>query len=371
MSVVSLQPTRPLFIAFQGGAALGAFSLGAIEAISEQNPNRKVIGVTGTSSGALTASYFAEGYLKGGLPEAVRRSTELWESMSKFQNDSCSNFWFKYDDVENMAAFSGQLPMMRAMMQAANEFAYRSSQPALSSSPILGFLAKMKQEGKSLDFVKLQNADPKDFLVIVNATHVPEKSNPWLATATDERLFTNSSITPAVLAASGALIELVPPIVINREPLRDGAYFSNPHLPMAAKQCVERGADLVVIRTRPGGAFQDLNGKIPQTDDDRRAFFNNMLDAQLAEVRRDYPQLNVIVIEPRRLEEQNYRRLLKPELSFHPHDIESRRIDGYNTAIDIMDRNPNLFPMRRNMSMPVVARHVQLDATATISAGAR
>ena len=340
---------RPLFLAFQGGAALGAFSLGVVEALYDHDPQRKIIGATGTSSGALTAAFFAEGYIKGGYKMAVNRSVDCWKSMAAYQGAECSNFWFNLSDFEQIASLSGSLPIIRAMMGAASEVGYHAGQPALSSSPILAFLAKIRQAGNPLDFSAIQRS--KDFTLIANATHVPVRVSPWKAKACDERVFTNMDITPQVLAASGALMELVPPIQVNGEPLRDGAYFSNPHLQTAAKICMEQGADLLVIRTRPSGAFPALNGREPRTDDERRAFFNNMLDAQLAEVRQEFPKLKISVIEPSTLEGQSINRIFKPELSFNPEDIEARRVAGYNTATEVISHDLDVFPKLRTLRM--------------------
>ena len=63
---------RRIALALQGGGAHGAFTWGVIDRILEE-PQIDIIGITGTSAGAMNAVVLADGLLRGGPVEARRR----------------------------------------------------------------------------------------------------------------------------------------------------------------------------------------------------------------------------------------------------------------------------------------------------------
>ena len=72
----------PLLVDFalQGGGAHGAFTWGVLDRLLEE-PTLDIIGVTGTSAGAMNAVVLVDGLLRGGREEARRRLRMFWEAI--------------------------------------------------------------------------------------------------------------------------------------------------------------------------------------------------------------------------------------------------------------------------------------------------
>jgi NTE family protein len=67
---------RKIALALQGGGAHGAFTWGVLDRML-QEPDIDIIGVTGTSAGAMNAVALADGLLRGGAEETSWRATCL------------------------------------------------------------------------------------------------------------------------------------------------------------------------------------------------------------------------------------------------------------------------------------------------------
>ena len=75
------QTAKRVNLALQGGGAHGAFTWGVLEHLLSDD--RLVIeGVSGTSSGAMNAIMLTDGLARGGRPEAQKRLTDFWRSVS-------------------------------------------------------------------------------------------------------------------------------------------------------------------------------------------------------------------------------------------------------------------------------------------------
>src|ERR1700728_1069063 len=79
----SAQPliTKRVNLALQGGGAHGAFTWGVLEHLLSDD-RLLIEGVSGTSSGAMNAIMLADGLARGGRPEAQKRLTDSWRSVS-------------------------------------------------------------------------------------------------------------------------------------------------------------------------------------------------------------------------------------------------------------------------------------------------
>lgn len=326
-----LEPLRPIVIANQGGAALNAFGWGALEAIL-LDPRFHIVGASGTSSGALNVVTLAEGLIKGGPQQAIERLAEIWNELSSYQT---KNIHPGIHVADAFHAMWNQMPLMAHFAAAARLFGNHHAEiantfngPVFNTSPLLEFLNNMEAQGRGIDFEAIQQANT--ITVLINATHVPVGSNPWQALPHQERLFSNRTITKEAVAASGTLPEFSPPVLINGEPLMDGVFTSNPHLEKAAMLAQMHGAALIVIRTRPAFSTPEWNGLTPRSNDEKRAFFNSMLDRQMKILAKEFPDLSVIVIEPNGLESQTT--TLRPELIFKKSIIERRHSEGFAAA---------------------------------------
>lgn len=66
----------------QGGGSHGAFVWGVLDRLLEE-PTLDIIGVTGTSVGAMNTVALADGLLGGGPEEARRRLRQFWTAVGK------------------------------------------------------------------------------------------------------------------------------------------------------------------------------------------------------------------------------------------------------------------------------------------------
>ena len=69
---------KPINLALQGGGAHGAFTWGVLDAILDDE-RLKIVGVSGTSAGAMNAVALAEGLADGGPDSARKQLRRFWE----------------------------------------------------------------------------------------------------------------------------------------------------------------------------------------------------------------------------------------------------------------------------------------------------
>jgi len=74
-------PIKRVNLALQGGGSHGAYTWGALEAISERE-DIEIVGISGASAGAMNAVVFAAGLQAGGREGARRRLEAFWRSIS-------------------------------------------------------------------------------------------------------------------------------------------------------------------------------------------------------------------------------------------------------------------------------------------------
>ena len=73
---------RKIALALQGGGSHGAFTWGVLDRILEDE-TLEIIGVTGTSAGAMNTVVMADGLVRGGREEARLRLRQFWEAIGK------------------------------------------------------------------------------------------------------------------------------------------------------------------------------------------------------------------------------------------------------------------------------------------------
>src|SRR5690348_3149639 len=79
-------PEKPkrkrLNLALQGGGAHGAFTWGVLDRLI-RDKRIFIDGLSGTSAGALNATVFADGFIKGGRQGAIDALDTFWHAVSK------------------------------------------------------------------------------------------------------------------------------------------------------------------------------------------------------------------------------------------------------------------------------------------------
>ena len=201
------QTTKRVNLALQGGGAHGAFTWGVLEHLLSDD--RLVIeGVSGTSSGAMNAIMLTDGLARGGRPEAQKRLTDFWRSVSS----------------------TGDLPpMQRAVVERLLSFT------PVEGSPVQAWFDLMSRYFSPYDFNPL-NINPLKDLVerFVDFKAVQSFADIQLfISATNVqtgrvRIFPREKITADAVMASACLPELFHAVEIDGVPYWDGGYLGNP-----------------------------------------------------------------------------------------------------------------------------------------------
>src|SRR5512146_195427 len=73
---------RRIAVALQGGGSHGAFTWGVLDRLL-QEPSFDIVGVTGTSAGAMNTVVLADGLVRGGPAQAREKLREFWEAIGR------------------------------------------------------------------------------------------------------------------------------------------------------------------------------------------------------------------------------------------------------------------------------------------------
>jgi predicted acylesterase/phospholipase RssA len=345
-------------ICLQGGGALGAFSLGAVEE-TLGNPyfeNAELLRVAGTSIGAFITHSLAEGWwhgLKSGespRQHAVARAKAGWKNLIDFQNDHPA-LWFLPYYVSSNPIHAAVSEMMRTWGRAVNEMMATTAHllEIRPESPLLEYYRKFPNQADERH--KSSKGNP---VFEVNGSIYDGRSM-WSAEPRDEHVFQLNDLSPrerhVAVALSGCL-DSSQPVSFRNKLFHDGAFASPIPRPLeTARFCFENEATMVIVRTRPTGASwpeQHQRG----SEDGMRFHFNRKMDLAIDQIREEFPQLPVLVVEPkyaeRTLDHSSIRSsALGPELSFDPKNCERRIEHGkacaemaINTAIEAAESVP-------------------------------
>lgn len=351
--------TVPVVVCIQGGGALGAFPVGAaIELIS--NPYIKLMGATGTSSGAVTARALVNGYVhglqQGGIAEARAMAAgnmlNTWEQMIRFQSKKLP-LWYTTADF-----YFAHLPA--DIRRSFHETAYNVAGHRRDEAPLLEFYRFAQQNSCDLS-PQLTGEHP---FLKVNVTRSEKGKSIWHATPADETVITLNGLSAEqqhrAVAASGCLDFSLPVDVFNDGTLfHDGAYsspFPDPH--GTAALCQEKGYAMVILRTRPLNSFtteqnpeHGTDGR-PSAEDGKRAHFNSKLDRLIPELRAAYPRLRLVVIEPESVEPHATHNILSNEMRFDRARISERIENGQRAAIKAIENDLQLPAMKKLAPSP-------------------
>src|SRR5687767_1743336 len=76
---------RRLNLALQGGGAHGAYSWGVLDRILEEE-DIEIVGISGTSAGAMNAAVLAHGLITGGREAAREQLQRFWQRISDYSS---------------------------------------------------------------------------------------------------------------------------------------------------------------------------------------------------------------------------------------------------------------------------------------------
>ncbi len=214
-------------LALQGGGAFGAFTWGVLDAFLEDD-RFEIVGVSGTSAGAMNAVVLLEGLAEGGPHRAREQLAEFWRAVS----------------------FDGSLPtlereVMESFMSIWDPFKLRLTvaqktteifSPYLLNPLELNPLREVMERLIDFELVRRTNY-PKLF---VAATNVQTGK---------ARLFQRPEMTADMLMASACLPTMFKAVEIDGEFYWDGGYMGNPSLyPLYTEtDC----ADIILVQINP------------------------------------------------------------------------------------------------------------------------
>ena len=228
---------RKIALALQGGGAHGAFTWGVLDRMLE-DPTLDIIGVTGTSAGAMNAVVLADGLVRGSAAKARQKLRQYWEAIGEMPGFG-SLLWPLTGEAAADVPIEKTPPYLIWDMMARNLSPYELNPSNLN--PMRGPLNEL------VDFDRLRKQDA--IQVVVCATNVRTARR---------RIFTNKDISVDAVLASACLPELFPAVEIEGESYWDGGYTGNPAMtPLITKlpKC-----DLIIVRIDP-----ILRGDTPRT----------------------------------------------------------------------------------------------------------
>jgi len=232
MSLEKSRSSLPIDLALQGGGSHGAFTWGVLDRLLEE-PWLQIVGISGTSAGAMNAAVLAAGWTESGRQGARAALDEFWKRVSRAAALSPLQRT-PYDRLMGRWTLDWS-PAFIAMDLMSRIFSPYNLNP-LGFNPLRDILAE------SIDFARLARSPIKLF---ITATNVRTGRG---------RIFRNPEITPDVLLASACLPTMFQAIEIDGEPYWDGGFAGNPTITPLVRETEAHDSVLVQInpRERPG-----------------------------------------------------------------------------------------------------------------------
>ena len=284
-------PIRRVAVALQGGGSHGAFTWGVLDRLL-QEPDLEIVGVSGTSAGAMNAGVLADGLRRGGAGEARRALEQYWDDLGRLGG---------YASFSPAAPFGAphtwhleQNPLFLWHEVLTRLWSPYETNP-FNFNPLRKLLARIDFEGL--------RRDPAAVRVFICATNVRTGLR---------HVFENAELSADVLLASAALPQVYQAVEIDGEHYWDGGYTGNPalaplylntdatdlivvginpivraELPRTARSIIDRIGEISFNSSFVGelaaiAFFEDLMQSRPGDDGFRRLFVHGIGDAELA-----------------------------------------------------------------------------------------
>ncbi len=225
---MAIMKPKQIDIALQGGGAHGAFSWGVLDRLLDDE-RIEIVGISGTSAGAMNATAVVQGLAAGGRPEAQRVLRDFWSRIS------------------DAARFS---PMQRTFLDMI------MGRWSLDLSPVFVFTQHLQRAFSTYELNPLGFNPLRDIVVDFfdfDAVNRPDAPKLFLG-ATNVRsglakVFRQPEISADTVMASACLPFMFHAVEIDGEAYWDGGYMGNPPLfPLVDETDVR---DLVIIQINP------------------------------------------------------------------------------------------------------------------------
>jgi len=220
-------PQRPkVALALQGGGSHGAFTWGVLDRLLD-DATIDIIGVTGTSAGAMNGAVLVDGLVRGGAKQARAELRRYWEAIG-----AMPGFGSFFSGISGEAAATTPLESIPAYAERVRQNLSPYDVSASNSTPLRLLLTDL------INFHRLHSQ--KEIQLTMCATNA--------RTAT-RRVFTNQEVSVDALLASACLPQLYRAVEIDGEPYWDGALTGNPAVaPLLTKMS---DCDLIIVRVDP------------------------------------------------------------------------------------------------------------------------
>ncbi len=219
---------KQIDIALQGGGSHGAFTWGVLDRLLEID-DLEIVGISGTSAGAMNAVALAQGLSDGGPEHARQLLRKYWGEVSDMAKTSPfrRNWWDKASGNWSLETSPGFI-MSQFVQQMVSPYQFNP----LDINPLEDLVRAC------FDFDKINAAGgPKVFL---SATNV-RTGRP--------KIFRQPDISVEAVMASACLPQLYKAVEIDGEAYWDGGYVGNPPLfPLVDETDVR---DVVLVQVNP------------------------------------------------------------------------------------------------------------------------
>jgi NTE family protein len=230
-------PKRRIALALQGGGSHGAFTWGVLDRLL-QEPDFEIVGISGTSAGAMNAGILADALRRGGAAQARTALADYWTDVGQLPG---------YASFALPSALSTQPtwhldhnPLFLYHDMLTRVWSPYQTNP-LNFNPLRSLLER-------IDFEGLRN-DTDAARVFICATNVRTGLR---------RVFPNSELSLDVLLASACLPQVYQAVEIDGEQYWDGGYTGNPAL--APLYLRTDATDVIVVGINP-----IVRDHVPQT----------------------------------------------------------------------------------------------------------
>lgn len=211
-------------IALQGGGSHGAFTWGVLDRLLEEK-HLEIIGISGTSAGAINGALVATGLVKGNAKTARQNLDEFWKGLSESYS---SNAFSKGSEFLQYFKFFEDFWVNRLLnLFSPYDFATDAS-----------YLPLQKLMDAHVDFECLR--DTNKIQIYVSATNVETNRI---------KVFNNKDICSASLLASSCLPTIRQAVEWQGSFYWDGGFMGNPILEPLVYNCAAK--DLVIVQVNP------------------------------------------------------------------------------------------------------------------------
>lgn len=227
-NAVGKRAIKTIDLALQGGGAHGAFTWGVLERILEEE-RIEIVGVSGTSAGAMNAVALAAGLMQGGRKGARETLRRFWAGVGAAARFSPLN-------ANAFGALFGNWMLAHSPMHVYLDIASRMVSPYQFNPYNLNPLRSVLVD--TVDFAQVRACHK--VRLFIAATHVRSGKL---------RVFRHEELTAEAVLASACLPLLFQAVEVGGEPYWDGGYMGNPSLlPLISESPAQ---DLLLVQVNP------------------------------------------------------------------------------------------------------------------------